>query len=438
MEEMLPNIPRVYTALAEWSACMLYILLYRRRIRGVRFWGTVGVGFLFMAAFLIITGQLPLQMWMICMAVAVGMMYLMFLMCSELSYTAAGYCTVRAFILAELAASLAWQIYLTIFYDKSAEAKRWEFLCVLVVYAAVYGLMYRLESCYPNRRDTLFVEAGDLWPTALIGISVFFASNMGFVPFLTELDKKAWFQVYKTRTLVDLSGEILLFAHHLSRSMLHIRREYDSIQSVLQNQYMQYCQSRETIDLINRKYHDLKHQITLLRAEPDHARRKEYLDEMEREIRNYEAQNKTGNSVLDTVLTSKSLLCVEREIQFTCVADGKLLADMDAMDICTIFGNVLDNAIECETDIAEKEKRIIHLALFSKKEFLVIRVENYFEGKLDFKEGVPVTTKKDADHHGYGIKSVRYTAEKYGGSVSIRTHENWFEIDILIPRQKSG
>ena len=53
MEEMLPNIPRVYTALAEWSACMLYILLYRRRIRGVRFWGTVGVGFLFMAAFLI-------------------------------------------------------------------------------------------------------------------------------------------------------------------------------------------------------------------------------------------------------------------------------------------------------------------------------------------------------------------------------------------------
>ena len=120
------------------------------------------------------------------------------------------------------------------------------------------------------------------------------------------------------------------------------------------------------------------------------------------------------------------------------MADGKLLADMDAMDICTIFGNVLDNAIECETDIAEKEKRLIHLALFSKKEFLVIRVENYFEGKLDFKEGVPVTTKKDADHHGYGIKSVRYTAEKYGGSVSIRTHENWFEIDILIPRQKSG
>ena len=139
------------------------------------------------------------------------------------------------------------------------------------------GKLLSEQAGHPFRGSRGFVS------TALIGISVFFASNMGFVPFSTELDKKAWFQVYKTRTLVDLSGEILLFAHHLSRSMLHIRREYDSIQSVLQNQYMQYCQSRETIDLINRKYHDLKHQITLLRAEPDHARRKEYLDEMERE-----------------------------------------------------------------------------------------------------------------------------------------------------------
>lgn len=435
MKEVLPNIPRVYTALAEWGACMLYIFLYPRRIRGVRFWLTTGAGFFVMAAFLILTGRLPLEMWLICMALAVGLMYLMFLFCSELSYIAAGYCTVRAFILAELTASMAWQIYLRLFYYRKNGAKWCEVFCILAVYAAAYGLMYCLENRYPNRSDMLPVEAGDLWPTVLIGISVFFASNLGFVPLQAELDEEAWFQIYKTRTLVDFAGVILLFAHHLQRSILHIRKEYDSIQGVLQNQYMQYCQSRETIDLINRKYHDLKHQITLLRAEPDYARRKEYLDEMEQEIRNYEAQNKTGNSVLDTVLTSKSLLCVEKEIQFTCVADGKLLAQMEAMDICTIFGNVLDNAIECEMNIAEKEKRMIHLVLFSRKDFIVIRVENYFEGRLDFKEGIPVTTKKDADYHGYGIKSIRYTAEKYGGSLSIRTHENWFEMDILIPQQ---
>lgn len=64
---------------------------------------------------------------------------------------------------------------------------------------------------------------------------------------------------------------------------------------------------------------------------------------MEAEIRQYEAQNKTGNKVLDTVLTSKSLYCNKNGITFTCVADGTLLGFMDVMDICSIFGNALDN-----------------------------------------------------------------------------------------------
>ena len=53
---------------------------------------------------------------------------------------------------------------------------------------------------------------------------------------------------------------------------------------------------------------------------------------MEAEIRQYEAQNKTGNKVLDTVLTSKSLYCNKNGITFTCVADGTLLDFMDVMD----------------------------------------------------------------------------------------------------------
>ena len=102
---------------------------------------------------------------------------------------------------------------------------------------------------------------------------------------------------------------------------------------------MQYRQSRESIDVINRKYHDLKHQIAVLRAEQDPARRSAFLDQMEEEIQHYEAQNKTGNSVLDTVLTGKSLYCAKHQIKLTCVADGARLAFMDVMDICTLFGN---------------------------------------------------------------------------------------------------
>ena len=96
---------------------------------------------------------------------------------------------------------------------------------------------------------------------------------------------------------------------------------------------------------MNRKYHDLKHQIALLRSQGNEERNG-VLDQMESEIQSYEALNVTGNKVLDTVLTSKSLHCQSQGIQMTCVADGHALDFLSAMDISSLFGNALDNAIE--------------------------------------------------------------------------------------------
>ena len=137
--------------------------------------------------------------------------------------------------------------------------------------------------------------------------------------------------------------------------------------------------------------------------------------------------------MLDTVLTGKSLYCAKHKIELTCVADGALLEFMDVMDICTIFGNMLDNAIECELRIAEKEKRLIHVAVYSKKDFLIIHCENYCPEEVSFRDGLPITTKQDTEYHGYGVKSIRYTAGKYDGSVSMEVKDSWFTMTILIP-----
>ena len=85
----------------------------------------------------------------------------------------------------------------------------------------------------------------------------------------------------------------MLYAYHVQRCELYMQRELDAIQNVLRNQYVQYKQSRESIDVVNRKYHDLKHQIAVLRMERDPQRRLDFLDSMEEEIRAYEAQNKS-------------------------------------------------------------------------------------------------------------------------------------------------
>lgn len=106
---------------------------------------------------------------------------------------------------------------------------------------------------------------------------------------------------------------------------------------------------------------------------------------------------------------------------------------MDVMDICSIFGNALDNAIECELKIPDKEKRLIHVTVSKQKMFLILRFENYCEETLQYQEGALVTTKKEKEFHGYGLKSIQYTANKYEGAVSMNVEDNWFELKVLIP-----
>ena len=122
-----------------------------------------------------------------------------------------------------------------------------------------------------------------------------------------------------------------------------------------------------------------------------------------------------------TILTGKHLYCMQHDINFTCVADGHLLDDMNVMDICTIFGNALDNAIEYEEKIEDRKKRLIRVAVYSQNQFVIIRVENYCEVQLAGGGVLPETTKKNKEYHGYGLKSIRTTAEKYGGSMTVRT-----------------
>ena len=267
----------------------------------------------------------------------------------------------------------------------------------------------------------------------LIAISVFAVSNISYLTINTPFSGRYSFEIANIRTIVDLAGIAILYAHLMQCCEMRARKELEAVQNVLQNQYAQYVQSKESIELINYKYHDLKHQIAVLRSEEDPQKREAFLDEMEEEIRQYEAQNKTGNKVLDTVLTSKSLYCNKNGITFTCVADGTLLNFMAEMDISALFGNILDNAIEGAEKIPEKEKRLIHLSVAEQKSFLRIRVENYCEEKIVFKNGIPQTTKKDKRFHGFGMKSIQSTVKKYGGSVTAGVRDNWFELRILIP-----
>ncbi|MDR2201769.1 MAG: ATP-binding protein, partial [Clostridiales bacterium] len=214
---------------------------------------------------------------------------------------------------------------------------------------------------------------------------------------------------------------------------LRAEGELAALQSVLARQYEQYCRQKESIETVNRKYHDIKYQIAVIRAEGDPQKRQAHLDAMESSIRFHEAQSKVGNTVLDTILSAKNMECFDKNISFSVVADGGLLDFIDVMDICSVFGNALDNAIESVATLREREKRIIKLAVYSKTGFLIIKVDNYCEAKLKYENGAISTTKTNPSDHGYGLKSIRLTAEKYGGTVTVNASDNWFGLCIVIP-----
>lgn len=192
----------------------------------------------------------------------------------------------------------------------------------------------------------------------------------------------------------------------------------------------QYEAFRNTVDYINIKCHDLKHEIEYLRGggTPD----PEKLKELAKNVAIYEAFAKTGNETLDILLTEKNLLCLSESITLTYMADAAGLEVMAGSDIYSLFGNLLDNAIEYLRTVKDGGERFIRLFIKPQGGRLIIHEENYYIGKGTFKGGIPQTTKPDKIRHGFGIRSMTRIAKQYGGDLLISTEEGLFKVDIYI------
>ena len=431
----LPDIPRLNTALAEWLACFVCLMSLRRRFGRIRF-AVVSAGFLVLQiVFMIVTDGAEGLLWNLCMAAAVILMFLYLQSCASVPLNLAVCSCATAFVVSEFAASFQWQVWCYVYEITSMRSVIWETVILMIIYALLFGTVWKLD------RHISVMEQGAAvsWQQSLImvvsALLIFGVSNLGFLPVRMPFAGRDSVEIFNMRTLVDLGGLALLYAFWVQWKTAYIQRELETIQTMMNSQYEQYKQAQRTVDLINYRYHDLKNHIIALRSEADDSGRQAYLDKLEHEIHDYEALNKTGNQVLDTLLTSKNLRCMQHKIDMTCVVDGSLFEFMDVMDICSIFGNALDNAIECELKIPDYSKRMIHVDAFMERSFLMIRVENFYEGNIQFEKGMPVTTKAEKTIHGYGLKSLRYTVHKYKGEMHIDARDNWFSLRILLPME---
>lgn len=217
-----------------------------------------------------------------------------------------------------------------------------------------------------------------------------------------------------------------------------MRKELETIQLLWHQQKGQYQLSKETIELINHKCHDLKHQIQAIRAVKDEKERETYLEKIEKSVQIYSAIVRTGNEILDTILTEKSLICENSGIHINCVADGSLLAFMNPVDLYTLFGNALDNAIEAVRKLESKEKRVIDIMLYERQSFLMLQIVNPMCGEVKFEDGLPLTTKAKNGYHGYGMKSMLHTIQKYEGHLTTEVKNGCFYFNVMLPLERDS
>lgn len=247
-------------------------------------------------------------------------------------------------------------------------------------------------------------------------------------PITMEIDIDKWQSAYLSQLLLAL----LLYLQNELFKKSAMRQELEVMNLLWKKEQEQYRLSKENIALINQKCHDLKHQIRAIRS-ADKEEKDKYLEEMEDSIRIYEAIVKTGNEVLDTILTEKSLYCKEKGITVSCVADGSQLDFIHTVDLYAILGNALDNAIEAVEKFHHEEKRQIDVLIYRQQNFLVMNIMNPMKENLVFEEELPVTTKGDKRYHGFGLRSIKYLVKKYDGYLNISEEDGCFSLKILIP-----
>lgn len=238
------------------------------------------------------------------------------------------------------------------------------------------------------------------------------------------------FQVYTIYSLFDMISCLFLLALQCEITRRESEQQNSEIlQHILYQQKQQMEISKENIELINIKCHDIKNQIATLGSRVS----QEEIRELERAVNIYDMAFKTGNEALDVLMVEKLMVCENKNIRLDCMMEGKLLSFMKQSDIYSLFGNAVDNAIEAVERLSDDERRYISVRVRSEKGMIVIHFENYYEGNLTFHKGMPQTTKEDKRYHGFGMKSIRMIVEKYQGHFSVKAQEGIFTLNILLP-----
>ena len=288
-------------------------------------------------------------------------------------------------------------------------------------------IFYNMFGKKIHKNETLIIEDSRLLIISIILIICTVILNLIYESFV----KASNLTLFIVGCLFDMVCCFLtLFIEFEMLKSKELSEAYIQMKTIWESEKKQLEISKENMDYMKILAHDLKHELnesTLLIS-------KDKVDELNRRIAAFGNSIKTGNDILDLVIAERTLIVQKENINLSIIADGSVLSNMKQSDCYSLFMNIMDNAIDAVKELP-KDQREISLAVRESMGMILIHEVNPFKGTLNFKDGLPQTTKGDSMYHGLGTKSIKGIVDSYSGDCEISIKDNnIYVLNILLPK----
>ncbi|MDO4455041.1 MAG: GHKL domain-containing protein, partial [Eubacteriales bacterium] len=287
---------------------------------------------------------------------------------------------------------------------------------IFIVYIVCKGFIYQLDL-----KDFFVIT---------------FVFIMGFVSFMyitvehLNLQNVADTTIYLVTAILPV-GFILIFMYVKNTVYLREQEQKDRIQiAQLEQQFAYYQEKLKDEEKVRSVYHDMKNHLLVLQRQINSPETEEMIEKLQSQVAMYEDYEHTGNDILDIILKEKSEATRKKQIALSVTADLNDVDFIEPLDISTIFGNGLDNAIEASEKLPEEQRAILVKAGKMQNFFSVLIENNCLRESRSAKTR---TTKNDDFLHGFGISNMRKAIEKYDGQLTTKCENGKFTLKILIP-----
>lgn len=233
--------------------------------------------------------------------------------------------------------------------------------------------------------------------------------------------------------LIIISILLLFIIAQLSfRNKAMIKQMY--LETRLKDDEIKLKESIQWNNSVKTLQHDLKNHMTILLQylkSDDTASAVRYIEKINGSIYQYPQCTDTNDPAVNALVDLKRTICRKEKIDLKCYILNEL-PEFDDVTFSIVFGNLMDNAIEAENK-EELQNRQICISIDILGSFLHITIQNRITAPICINGKLPETTKKDTNHHGFGLYSVTEAIKSCNGTIEFTENNGWFIVNVLIP-----